>query len=451
MKKSVLLLTLFLFLSLGLSAQALNLVDTVQFNFITNGLGDVGGSDCWGYTASDGTEYAIMGTLKGVGIVNAQTLTVIDEIEGPGLNDGYYHRDMVTYGDYLYCVAEMSGNRQGVMIIDLSPLPDSVRYVKSFINGNDITSHNMDIDTATGFAYIVKDAYDGVRIVSLADPENPVETGIIPGFNWHDVYARNDTAWVAEGDQDAFSVWDCSDKSNPIQIARVTDPSFGYCHNIWPLDDGNLFVTTEETAFETVKIWDMSDPNNVVLRGEYLGASQLAHNVQVMGNYVFIAHYSSGVSVIDVSDPDNPVEVGTYDCYAPNNISDFFGTWGCYPYTQNGYVYASNFEGTLYVLNWDPLQIGREDLIENRSSLGQNYPNPVVNSTFIPFELKRAEQVTLELFDEQGRLIEVLTEGLYPAGTHEIEWKPQGAAGLYFYRLTSETGTTTRRMRVLSP
>ena len=450
MKILRLLFVLLLFSPLFSLGQSLTLVDTVQFNFINanNGLGDVGGSDCWGYTAPDGTEYAIMGTLKGIGIVNAQTRQVIDELVGPDQNDGYYHRDMVTYGHYLYCVAEMRGTREGLMIVDLSYLPDSVHYVKSFINGFDITSHNMDIDSATGFAYVVKDAYDGVRLIDLADPENPVETGLIPGSDIHDVYARNDTAWIAEGYQKAYSVWDCSDKANPTLIARITDPDFGYCHNIWPSDNGKIFITTEETPFKTVKFWDMSNPASVILRGEYIAPNQLAHNVQVMGDHVFIAHYTSGITVVDFSDPDNPLEVGAYDCYAPNDTAWYGGTWGCYPYTQNGYVYGSNFEGTLYILNWDPLQISRKEFKERQFSLGQNYPNPVMGETVIPFELKTGTRVKLELFNAQGQLIEVLAEGLLPAGKHEVNWQSQ-EAGAYFFRLTTPEGAVVKRLMVV--
>ena len=43
----------------------------------------VGGTDCWGWEAPDGTEYAIMGILQGVVFVNITTLQVVDTIPGP--------------------------------------------------------------------------------------------------------------------------------------------------------------------------------------------------------------------------------------------------------------------------------------------------------------------------------------------------------------------------------
>ncbi|MDX1530313.1 MAG: hypothetical protein R3362_02185, partial [Rhodothermales bacterium] len=124
----------------------------------------------------------------------------------------------------------------------------------------------------------------------------------------------------------------------------------GYVHNVWPTDDGRHVVTTEETGGRTVKVWDISDADNVELVGEYLGASKLAHNAHVLGDRVYLSHYTAGVTVVDISDPENPEEIARYDTYAPNDTTGFFGNWGAFPYTNGGYVYASDLEGKLTVL-----------------------------------------------------------------------------------------------------
>jgi hypothetical protein len=72
------------------------------------------------------------------------------------------------------------------------------------------------------------------------------------------------------------------------------------------------------------------------------------------------------------------------------------------------------------------------------------HPNPFNPVTTISFDLPRALEVSLEIYDLQGRLVRTLLNGnLYPTGSHKQVWdgrdgKGQAAAsGVYFYRLTA--------------
>jgi choice-of-anchor B domain-containing protein len=313
--------------------------------------GTIAGTDCWGWVGPDGTEYAIMGVEEGIAFVNATTLQKIQIIPGPG-PCGASWRDIKTYRHYCYAVSECSGTNQGMMIIDLQYLPDSVHYVGSFIGGGHVTAHNLTIDTATGFAY-PSGSGNGIRVVSLADPEAPVEYPTVQLDYVHDAFARNDTVWAAEPSTSSYSMWDLSDKNNAQQIVRWSVPGGGYAHNIWPSDDGRYAVTTEETPQQTVKIWDLQNLSNIQLRGQYLAASELAHNVHIRGNYMVLSHYESGVVVVDFSDPDNPTEVAAFDTFPEGESGGFEGCWGAYPFTPSGHVYASNLDGHFFILQFE--------------------------------------------------------------------------------------------------
>ncbi|MEZ4764716.1 MAG: hypothetical protein R3C26_16525 [Calditrichia bacterium] len=76
-----------------------------------------GGTDVWGYTAPDGSEYAIMGVRDGIAVVKVPEMELIDLIDGPSSFDCYCHRDIKTYGHYAFAVAEMYGPREGLMIL----------------------------------------------------------------------------------------------------------------------------------------------------------------------------------------------------------------------------------------------------------------------------------------------------------------------------------------------
>lgn len=427
-------------------------IGRIWMDGLSVGSDTAGGSDCWGYTAPDGSEYAIVGTVTGIAFINASTMQVVDEIPGPAIGDfPWKHRDMKTYRHYAYAVGEMTGTNDGLMIMDLSDLPDSVRLVQGYHPAGDITAHNLSIDTTMGYAYILKQNYSGFRMVSLADPENPVEMGTVTTPNIHDVYARNDTVWVAEGWSPSFSMYDVSNKASPALILRHTVPSGGYVHNIWPTDDGRYAVTTEETDFKTIKIWDVSDPGNVTLVGEFLGSSSLAHNVHVKGNLVYTSHYEAGVTVTDISDPANPVEIALYDTFPRGDNPNFRGCWGAYPFTQNDYFYASDIEGYLTVLRLDSVSTGvsGSPTIPAGFSLEQNYPNPFNPETTIRYSVEGPEWVELRVFDILGREVSTLVNGRKETGSYEAIWDASGfPSGVYLYRLQAGGMVESRRMVV---
>lgn len=426
----------FLFTVSTVSAQSLNLIDTLNFPGVNNIFGDVGGSDCWGWTDPNGVDYAIMGTYYGTAYVRASDRLVCDQVAGPQDSDPYYHRDIKTYRNYAYLVAEMGGTNEGVQIIDLSPLPDSVRVVGSYVYnlsnvGPQVTSHNINIDTAKGFAYVLESGASGARMIDLSNPEVPVDAGFLPVANIHDIFVRNDTAWVAEGWSYGYSVWDLSDKNNPVLILRITDPGFGYAHNIWPSDDGRYFITTEETANKTVKIWDASNPGNVQMLGQYLAPCNLAHNVHVMGDYIFISHYESGVTVVNFADPNNPVEVAAYDTYPQSDNADFLGCWGAFPFTQDKWVYASNFDGTLFFLKWDSTTTAQAEVTPEATSELSAAPNPFVgDEQLLKFRLAERGEVEVAVYSLDGKRVRNLFEGNLSPGSHALNWNGKNDAGV---------------------
>lgn len=351
-------------------AQQLDLIGTVELPTIPRpgaddpdqperevGIPDVvGGSDVWAYTANDGSEYAIMGNVEGIAVVAVPSLEVVAQIPGPTADAPFYWRDIKTYGSFAYIATEAYGPSEGLQVIDLRGLPHRAEEVAVVRGENDrlVSSHNLSIDTVTGYAYMLNSDGNEIIVVDLSDPINPVDVSSVPVPDSHDVFARGDTLYVAEGRNPTFSVWDMSDKMNPVRMAQVSVPSPGYVHNIWPTDDGMHALTTEETVDKTVKVWDLSDLENPTLVGNWLGASRLAHNVQIDGDHAFVSHYSSGVYVLDISDIANPVEVARFDTHPENDDAAFYGNWGVSMPTPSGYLYTSDLEGTLTVLKWNP-------------------------------------------------------------------------------------------------
>ena len=84
-------------------------------------------------------------------------------------------------------------------------------------------------------------------------------------------------------------------------------------------------------------------------------------------------------------------------------------------------------------------------------SLGLPVPNPVTISTAIDFSLPTAGQVELAVYDVSGRKVETILDGVIVAGVHSVNWQPgtQIANGVYFIRLSTESGVITRQAMVV--
>ena len=72
----------------------------------------------------------------------------------------------------------------------------------------------------------------------------------------------------------------------------------------------------------------------------------------------------------------------------------------------------------------------------DRLALLGNFPNPFRSLTTIRYALATASDVSLEVFDTQGRLVVRRGLGLQPPGTHQATFSNPGLrAGIYLYRL----------------
>jgi len=98
-------------------------------------------------------------------------------------------------------------------------------------------------------------------------------------------------------------------------------------------------------------------------------------------------------------------------------------------------------------VNWIPV-IDGVSAVDDVPGIGQvmvaAHPNPFNPQTTISFDLPRATEVSLAVYDLQGRLVRVLLESTqYTAGSHQQVWDGRdvfgqtAASGTYLYRFTA--------------
>ena len=89
------------------------------------------------------------------------------------------------------------------------------------------------------------------------------------------------------------------------------------------------------------------------MANEYLGpSSAIDHNLYIRGDIMYQTNYVEGLRLVDISDPENPIEVGHFDTvpYGPNDNSPVLGAWSNYPYFKSGtIVVTSGREGVFFL------------------------------------------------------------------------------------------------------
>lgn len=170
---------------------------------------------------------------------------------------------------------------------------------------------------------------------------------------------------------------DIKDPVNPKRIDAVNDPNYAYWHSASFSNDGKKVVFTDEWGGGLGARCRANDPNkwgaNAIFRladsklsfASYYklpsaqGDSEncVAHNgslVPVPGRDIKVqAWYQGGISVMDFTDADHPVEIAYFDRGPIDpNMLILAGEWSAYWY--NGHIYASEIARGLDVFELSP-------------------------------------------------------------------------------------------------
>lgn len=310
-------------------------------------------NDIWGYTDEQGNEYALVGGTKGTSVVDiSDPANPVEVFYEPGMESVW--RDIKTVGDYAYVTTEALN---GLLIIDLSPLPQSNVLPTTLYTGpvgsEWQSAHNLYADD-NGRVYIfgANRGNGGAIILDVtADPMNPVEVGTFDTWYVHDGYVDQDTImYLGNIGEGFFSMVDVSDPANPVLLGTHDTPST-FTHNVWSM--GNYAFTTDEVSGGYIGAYDVSDPANIVEIDRVQsspGAGVIPHNTHVRNNFIVTSYYSDGVTVHDATYPYNLIEVANYDTY-PTQTTGYDGCWGAYPFFNSGLIVASDRSYSLFVLS----------------------------------------------------------------------------------------------------
>jgi choice-of-anchor B domain-containing protein len=357
-------------------------------------------SSLWGYSdPDDQREYAIIGLQNGTGVVDV-TNPLRPKIVGHVSGVNSFWREVKVYSVFnkntnkwdAYAYISTEGTDGGLQIIDLSDLPNRVSLAAT---DRDIsTSHTVfisDIDYATGAKLpnrkprlYLNGTDRGMVIFNLANPKNPRIMGRYRDTYVHDSYGELFTgarasqcgpgrtkchilfAWTGQD----FRVLDVTSPKSIKVIGTLAYPDLGYAHSGWISEDKQYVFNFDEfdevqadakTRILTINITDLENPT---VAGTFRGTQRsIEHNGIVIGNKLYLAHYTRGLVIMDVSNPGKIRETAFFDSHPEDDQEEvhashpghegesaFRGAWGVYPFLPSGNILISDISRGLFVL-----------------------------------------------------------------------------------------------------
>lgn len=355
-------------------------------------------NDVWGWTDPDtGREYAIVGRTDGTSFIDvtdpAQPVFLADLPKTPGSQTNSW-RDVKVHDSHAFVVADGAGPH-GIQIFDLGRLRDiddaPITVEPDAVYTRIASAHNIVINEETATAYVVgasgggDSCGGGLHIVDIEDPLQPEFLGCFQdtstgragtGYS-HDamciIYDGPDTEYVGReicfgSNENALSIADVTDPANPVAVSSATYPNAAYAHQGWITEDHRYFYMGDEldegqiandpdAEWEGTRtlIWDVTDLDDPVLAREHFGETFTTdHNLYIRGDLMYQSNYVSGLRILNISDPENPVEVGYLDTVPDDESVTMTGSWSNYPFFESGTIVVSSRREGVFFVRFDP-------------------------------------------------------------------------------------------------
>ncbi len=343
-------------------------------------------TDIWGWEDSEtGKEWVLQARTNGtafVDISNPSNPIYVGQLMKTETSPGSTWRDVKVYKDHAYVVAD-GAKEHGIQIFDLRQLRDvdpadmPVNFEMTAHYTGVHSTHNIVINEESGYAFAVGNRAGGetcggqLHIISLENPIAPVYEGCFThegAGGTHDAQCVNyigpDPKYQGKevclnSNGGSFIIADVTDKKNTTTISQTFYPKTAYTHQGWLSEDHKYFFMNDEldemnNLVENTRtlIWDVQELEDPQLVNEFLLSSKASdHNLYIRDNFMYQSNYQAGLRILDISDPENPVEAGHFDT-VPYGVDQagFGGSWSNYPYFKSGVIAVSSRSEGLFLL-----------------------------------------------------------------------------------------------------
>ena len=348
-------------------------------------------SDVWGWEDPEtGHEYALVGRTDGTSFIDLTDPfhpVYVGNLPKTSTADQSLWRDIKVYKDHAFIVADGAGAHH-MQVFDLTQLrgvTEPQTFTETALYKEIFSSHNIVINEESGFAYAVGSRSGGetcggaLHMINIQDPLRPTFAGCFVDertSSTHDaqcvIYNGPDTDYQGReiclsSNIDALSIADVTNKEEPAPLSVAHYPSVVYTHQGWLTEDHRYFYlndegdeTSEVVDATRTLIFDISDLEDPILVREYFGpSSAIDHNLYIRGDIMYQSNYVEGLRIVDISDPENPIDVGHFDTvpYGPNSNVPVIGSWSNYPYFKSGTIVVTSGREGVFFLKRRPIDM----------------------------------------------------------------------------------------------
>ncbi len=303
--------------------------------------------DSWGYV--DGAnEYALIcARNEGVSIIDINSLPYTEVSFLAADVPGTDAKDIKIYKNFAFMVMESAP----IEIYDLTNINAPVQV--STITPTGGGTHNIAI--YGDYLYAVGHGVGGVEIFDISTPASWFYTGGYSTYYYHDV-DFNDNYMLGCGIYGhGIDIIDITDKTSPAYVTTFNYSGSG-AHNVAISPDGRFAYIGDEigSTGNHTRVFDISDVNNISYINDYIvNPAAPVHNCYWKDYFLYISHYSEGLRVWNVVNPNTATEVAHFDTY-PGSTNGYVGNWNVYPYLPSGKIILSDMQTGLYVVELDP-------------------------------------------------------------------------------------------------
>ena len=347
-------------------------------------------SDVWGWAdPTTGREYALVGRTAGMAIVDVTEPASPDFVGLVPANPSGA-RDIKTYGNHAFFTGDGAGDH-GLVIFDLTrlrePAPASSRFEPDARYIGIASAHNLIMDAESGIAIPVgangggRTCGGGFHMVDVTTPLEPAflgcytdDVGLLAPGRSHDgqcvVYRGPDRQFSGRricfaSNETALRIVDITDPASVREVAVASYPGVAYAHQGWLTEDHRYFFMNDEldelvglTDRTRTLVWDVAELEDPVLVAEHFGPTGATdHNLYIRGDRMYQANYQGGFRLVDISDPERPRDIGSFDTTPYEGDPPGFGSgaWTAYPFLPSGTVVVTSMNEGLFLLQPRPL------------------------------------------------------------------------------------------------
>lgn len=227
----------------------------------------------------------------------------------------------------------------------------------------------------SGTEYALVALRNGVSIVNLSDPFNPVESDFVPGVfsSWRDIKTHESYAYVSNETGGGITIIDLSNLPGTVTYKDTIIAGITQAHNLY-IDKGVLYVVgPEEPAILNggMAMFDIeTNPETPVFLGAY--TLRYVHDVYVRDNIAYTAEISDRrLGIVDVSNKLRPELIGQQIYQGAFTHNTWLNDAGDVCFTTDEY-------GGAFLRSWDvsdPSKIRPLDKIRSSLSDGAAIPH----------------------------------------------------------------------------